>query len=252
MIGQTISHYHILEKLGEGGRGVVYRAEDSRLKRTVALKLLPQEFKRDPEAKVRFLLEAQAAAALDHQNICNIHEIEESEDQIFIVMSCVEGQDLKEKIAAGPLKLNEILRIAIQTAEGLQEAHDKGIVHRDIKSANIMVNEKGQVKIMDFGLAKLIGQTGLTVEGTTMGTVSYMSPEQTAGNDVGHRSDIWSFGVVLYEIISGQLPFKGDYEQAVIYSILNEDPEPLSALCTGVPIELERIVAKALTKDPGK
>jgi serine/threonine protein kinase/Tfp pilus assembly protein PilF len=250
MLGQTISHYHILEKLGEGGRGVVYKAQDSRLKRTVALKLLPPEFMRDPEAKERFLLEAQAAAALDHQNICNIHEVDEVGGQTFIVMSCVEGQNLKEKISRGPLKIDDVLNFAVQAAEGLQEAHEKGIIHRDIKSENIMVNENGQVKIMDFGLAKLTNQTRFTREGTTMGTVSYMSPEQTHGNDVDHRSDIWSFGIVLYEMVAGQLPFKGDYEQAVIYSILNEEPEPLTALCTGVPIELERIVVKALAKDP--
>jgi non-specific serine/threonine protein kinase len=252
MIGQTISHYKILEKLGEGGMGVVYKAEDTKLKRAVALKFLPPGLTRDPEAKERFLHEAQAAAALEHQHICNIYEIDESEDQIFIVMSCFEGQTIKEKIDSGPLKIDEALKIAIQAAEGLQAAHEKEIVHRDIKSANIMVTGKGQTKIMDFGLAKLKGQTKITKEGTTLGTASYMSPEQAQGADVDHRTDIWSLGVVLYEMITGQLPFRGEYEQALVYSIMNEQPEPLTALRTGVPMELERIVNKTLAKDPSE
>ncbi|MGD2087869.1 MAG: protein kinase [Candidatus Aminicenantes bacterium] len=252
MIGQTISHYKILEKLGEGGMGVVYKAEDTKLKRTVALKFLPPGLTRDSQAKERFLHEAQAAAALEHQHICNIYEIDETEDQIFIVMSCFEGQTLKEKIDAGPLKIDEALKIAIQAAEGLQAAHEKGIVHRDIKSANIMVTEKEQTKIMDFGLAKLKGQTKITKEGSTLGTAAYMSPEQSQGADVDHRTDIWSLGVVLYEMITGQLPFRGEYEQAVIYSIMNEQPEPLTALRTGVPMELERIINKSLSKDPSE
>jgi serine/threonine protein kinase/tetratricopeptide (TPR) repeat protein len=252
MIGKTVSHYRILEKLGEGGMGIVYKAEDTKLKRTVALKFLPPELMRNPEAKERFLYEAQAAAALEHQNICNIYEINETEDQIFIVMSCFEGQTLKEKIESGPLKIDKALKIVIQAADGLQAANEKGIVHRDIKSANIMITEKGQVKIMDFGLAKLKGQTKITKEGTTLGTAAYMSPEQAQGADVDHRTDIWSLGVVLYEMITGQLPFRGEYEQALVYSIINEQPEPLSALRTGVPIELERIVNKTLAKDPSE
>jgi serine/threonine protein kinase/Flp pilus assembly protein TadD len=252
MIGKTVSHYRILEKLGEGGMGIVYKAEDTKLKRTVALKFLPSGLTRDPQAKERFLHEAQAAAALEHQHICNIYEIDETEDQIFIVMSCFEGQTLKEKIESGPLKIDEALKIAIQAVEGLQAAHEKEIVHRDIKSENIMINEKGQVKIMDFGLAKLKGQTKLTKEGTTLGTTAYMSPEQARGVDVDHRTDIWSLGVVLYEMIAGQLPFRGEYEAAVLYSIMNEQPEPLTALRTGVPMELERIVNKNLAKDPSE
>ena len=252
MIGQTISHYKILEKLGEGGMGVVYKAEDTKLKRTVALKFLPPELMRDSEAKERFLHEAQAAAALENQHICNIYEIDETGDQIFIVMSCFEGQTIKEKIESGPLKIDEALKIAVQAAEGLQAAHEKGIVHRDIKSANIMVTEKGQTKIMDFGLAKLKGQTKLTKQGTTLGTADYMSPEQAQGVDVDLRTDIWSLGVVLYEMIAGQLPFRGEYEPAVLYSIMNEQPEPLTALRTGVPLELERIINKALSKDPSE
>ena len=211
MIGKTISHYKILEKLGEGGMGVVYKAEDTKLQRTVAIKFLPPESTRDPEAKERFIHEARAASALDHPNICTIHEIDESEGQTFIVMAYVEGQSLKEKIKAGPLKLAEVVGIGLQIAEGLKEAHDKNIIHRDVKPANIMVTTSGQTKIMDFGLAKLMGQTKLTKEETTLGTVAYMSPEQTRGEKVDHRTDIWSLGVVLYEMITGQLPFKGDY-----------------------------------------
>jgi len=252
MIGQTISHYKIFEKLGEGGMGVVYKAKDTKLKRTVALKFLPPELMWDSGAKERFLHEAQAAAALEHQHICNIYEIDETGDQIFIVMSCFEGQTLKEKIDSGPLKIDEALKIAVQAAEGLQAAHEKEIVHRDIKSENIMINEKGQVKIMDFGLAKLKGQTKLTKEGTILGTTAYMSPEQAQGADVDLRTDIWSLGVVLYEMITGQLPFKGEYEPAVLYSIMNEEPEPLTALRTGLPMELERIVNKSLAKNPSE
>ena len=252
MVGQTISHYKILEKLGEGGMGVVYKAEDTKLKRTVALKFLPPEFTRDKDAKERFSIEAQAAAALSHSNIVTVHEIDECEDQIYIAIEYVKGQSLKDKIESGPLNINEALKIAIQVAEGLNEAHEKGIVHRDIKSANIMITDKGQVKIMDFGLAKLKGKSKLTKAGTTVGTTSYMSPEQSMGKDVDHRTDIWSLGVVLYEMITGQLPFKGEYEQAVVYSILNEEPEPVTGLRTGVPKELERIINKALEKNPSE
>ena len=250
MIGKTISHYKILEKLGEGGMGVVYKAEDTKLKRTVALKFLPSELTHDKDAKNRFVHESRAAAALNHPNICTIHEVDESEAQSFIAMECIEGQSIREKTETGPLKLEDSIDIAIQIAEGLKEAHEKDIVHRDIKSANIMVTEKGQAKIMDFGLAKLAGRTKLTKTGTTIGTVAYMSPEQTRGGKVNHRSDIWSMGVVLYEMITGQLPFKGDYEQAVMYSIMNEEPEPITGVRTGVPIELERIINKALAKNP--
>jgi serine/threonine protein kinase/predicted Zn-dependent protease len=252
MVGQTISHYKILEKLGEGGMGVVYKAEDTKLKRTIALKFLPSNLMYSPEAKQRFLHEAQAAAALEHPNICNIHEIAEAKEQVFMVMSWVDGQNLKEKIDSGPLKINEILNIAAQTAGGLQEAHEKGTVHRDIKSDNIMIDRKNQVKILDFGLAKLKNQTRLTRSGFRLGTAAYMSPEQAQGADVDHRTDIWSLGVVLYEMMTGQLPFKGEYEQAVIYSILNIEPEPVSSLRADAPVELERIVNKALSKDPSK
>jgi len=251
MIGEKISHYKILEKLGEGGMGEVFLAEDTKLKRKVALKFLPKEFTRDQEAKERFLQEARAAATLDHPNICSIFEIDETENnQLFIAMAYYDGETLKEKIEKGPLKIKEALNISVQIASGLKKAHEKGIVHRDIKSANILITKDNMAKILDFGLAKLKGQTRLTKEGTTLGTVSYMSPEQAQGEKVDHRSDIWSLGVVLYEMISGQLPFKGEYEQAVLYSIMNEEPEPLTSVRTNVPIKLEEILKKLLSKDP--
>jgi len=248
MIGQTISHYKILEEIGAGGMGVVYKAEDTKLKRIVALKFLPPELTRDPEAKKRFLHEARAASALDHPNICSIFEIDETQDgQMYMAMGYYEGQTLKEKIASGPLPLAETINIATQIAEGLNKAHQKNIVHRDIKAANIIITGEGIVKILDFGLAKLKGATKLTKEGTTLGTVAYMSPEQASGD---HRSDIWSLGIILYEMITGQLPFKGEYEQAVMYAIMNEEPEPVTGMRTGVPLQLEQIINKALCKNP--
>jgi len=249
MIGKTVSHYKILEKLGEGGMGVVYKAEDTKLKRTVALKFLPSSIMASEAEKTRFVHEAQAAAALNHPNICTIYEIDEADGQQFIAMEFVEGQSLKAKIEAGPLKLDEALGIAMQAAEGLQAAHEKKITHRDIKPANVMITNKAQAKIMDFGLAKLAGRTVITKEGTTVGTVAYMSPEQGRGEEVDQRTDIWALGVVLYEMITGQHPFKGLYEQALVYSILNENPEPITGLRSGVPMELERIINKALAKN---
>ncbi len=250
MIGETISHYKILEKIGEGGMGIVYKAEDMKLKRIVALKFLPSNALGTEEEKARFIREAQAAASLNHPNIATIYEIDEVEGEIFIAMEYIDGQTLKEKINSGPLKIKEAVKIACQVADGLNAAHEKGITHRDIKSANVMLTEKGQAKIMDFGLAKMAARTGLTKEGTTLGTIAYMSPEQSRGEHVDHRSDIWSLGVVLYEMVSGQLPFKGEYETAMVYSILSVDPEPLTALRTGVPIALDGIAAKAMAKEP--
>jgi len=252
MVGQTISHYKILEKLGEGGMGVVYKAEDTNLKREVAIKFLPRHIAANEADRERFKIEAQAAAALNHPNIATIYAIEEIDDEMFIVMEYIDGQELKQRIDAGPLKVDEVLNIAMQIVDGLQAAHNKGVFHRDIKSANIMLTENDRVKIMDFGLAKIKGQMKLTKTGTTVGTVAYMSPEQTRGQEVDHRTDIWSFGVVLYEMLTGQLPFKGEYEQAIVYSILNEEPEPVTGFGTSVTMRLERIVNKALVKNPAE
>ncbi len=248
--GQTIAHYKILGKLGEGGMGVVYKAEDTKLKRLVSLKFLPFELTRDTEAKKRFVFEAQAASALDHPNICTIYEIDETnEGQMYIAMACYEGETLKNKIDRSPLEIEKILDTGIQISEGLKRAHEAGIVHRDIKPGNIIITERGEVKILDFGLAKIAGaQSGVTKTGSIVGTVNYMSPEQIHGENVDHRSDIWSFGVVLYEMVTGQLPFKGEYDQAVIYSILNEEQKPFTFFRTNVPKDLQKIIDKALSR----
>ena len=248
--GTVLSHYRIVDKIGSGGMGVVYRAEDTQLKRTVALKFLAPQMLGGQDEELRFVREAQAAAALDHPNICTVYEIDRAQGHTFICMAFVDGLSLKDKIKSGPLKLDEALNVAIQAAEGLREAHEKGIIHRDVKSANIMVTEKGQCKIMDFGLAKLAGGIQLTRSGTSMGTVAYMSPEQARGEEVDHRTDIWSLGVVLYEMLTGQLPFKGDYDQAVIYSILNTDPQPISGVPAELSAKLEVMLDKALAKCP--
>ncbi len=253
MIGQTVSHYRIIAKLGAGGMGVVYQAEDTALQRTVALKFLPPELTRDADAKQRFLHEARAAAALDHPNICNMHEIGETAGgEIYLVMACYEGETLRDRIRRGPLPLAEALSLAIQAGDGLAEAHARGVVHRDIKPANLFITTKGQLKILDFGLAKLAGASALTQTGSTLGTVGYLAPEQARGEAIDARTDIWSLGVVLYELVAGQSPFRGEYAQAVIYEILNEAPPPLTGVRTGVPLELERIVAKCLAKDPAE
>jgi len=244
--------YEIIEELGRGGMGVVYKAEDTKLKRTVALKFLPPELTHIPDVKDRFMREAQAAAALDHPNICTVYEFDEAEEKTFISMAYVEGQSLRKKLESGPLELDEALRIATQIAEGLQIAHRKGVVHRDIKSANIMVTEDNQAKIMDFGLARKTGGTLLTQEGTTMGTIAYMSPEQARGKEVDHRTDIWSFGVVLYEMLTGELPFKGEHDQAVVYSIRKDKPKPITEVNVEIPPSIEQVVDKALEKDADK
>ncbi|MEN8154617.1 MAG: protein kinase [Acidobacteriota bacterium] len=250
MIGKTIHHYKILEKLGTGGMGTVYRARDTRLDRFVALKFLAPHLSRTEEIKKRFIHEAKAASALDHSNICSIYEISETEEgELFIAMACYEGVSLKEKIENERLSVEEAVEIAVQVMEGLAKAHSKNIVHRDIKPANVLVTEEKQVKIVDFGLAKLAGRTVLTQEGSTLGTVAYMSPEQSEGKEVDHRADIWAVGVMLYEMLTGCRPFKGDYEQAVIYSIMNEDPEPVEKLNPDVPTELQNIVNRALKKN---
>ena len=277
MINKIVSHYHILQKIGAGGMGEVYLVEDTKLKRQVALKFLPTELTKDLEAKKRFEREAQAAAALNHPNIVTVYEIGEHEGQVFIAMEYVEGQTLKDiisdvgarplsgtgrdapsygdlplPITHHPLPITQVIAIASQIASGLAAAHAKGIVHRDIKPQNILVDKDGHVKILDFGLAKLKGISPLTKESSTLGTVHYMSPEQTIGKEVDHRTDIWSLGVVLYEMLTMELPFKGDYDQAVIYSILNEKPLPATAVKKNLPAELDHIFDKALAKNPGE
>jgi non-specific serine/threonine protein kinase len=244
--------YNILDELGKGGMGVVYRAEDTRLKRLVALKFLPEELTRDQEAKKRFMREAQAAAALDHPNICTVHEIDEAEGKTYISMACIKGQSLKERISSESLRLEESTLIALQIAGGLQEAHSKSIVHRDIKPANIMLTEDGQIKVMDFGIAKRDSGDDLTKPATILGTVAYMSPEQARGREVDLRTDIWSFGVVFYEMLCGKSPFKGGNEQGTLYSILNEEPEPILDTHSPIPKIAEDIVNKCLRKEPAE
>ena len=249
MIGRTISHYKITAKLGQGGMGIVYKAEDTKLKRPVALKFLAAHLLNDEEIRARFTREAEAAAGLNHPNICHVYEIDEVEGKTFISMAFVEGDSLEKKIEGGPLKLEDVLDIAIQTAKGLQAAHAKKVVHRDIKPANLMIGDDGRVTIMDFGLALLADRSKLTRMDETMGTVTYMSPEQTYGMDLDHRTDIWALGVVLYEMVTGQQPFKGHYDKAVMYSITNEEPEPMTGLRTAVPMALEWLAGKCMAKD---
>ncbi len=249
MVNRTISHYKILEKLGEGGMGVVYKARDTKLDRMVAIKFLPQHLTTDSVEKERFVHEAKAASALNHTNVTTIYEIDEFEGQTFIVMEYCEGETLRQVIQKETLSIRKVLDIAVQICEGLAIAHEKGIVHRDIKSDNIMLTPRGQVKIMDFGLAKLKGATKLTQSRTTLGTASYMSPEQARREDVDQRSDIFSFGVVLYELLTGQLPFQGDHEAAVLHAIVNEEPLPLARFNNRVSAKLQDLVDKALAKE---
>ncbi len=254
MIGNSITHYKIIEKIGSGGMGDVYKAEDTKLQRTVALKFLPPDLTRDENAQQRFLHEARAASALDHPNIGTIYEIGESEGHFFIAMAYYEGKTLNHKIESHKtgLDIDEAVEITAQILNGLAKAHLKDIVHRDIKPANIIMTDEGPVKIIDFGLAKLKGHTQLTKTGSTMGTVAYMSPEQVQGSLADQRTDIWSVGVMLYEMLSGQKPFKGEYEQAIMYLILNEEPEYISKLRGDVPLQLEKILVRALEKNPEK
>jgi len=228
--------------------GDVWKAEDTKLHRDVALKLLASHLLRDEESRKRFHREAQAAASMSHPNVTTIHEIDEADGQTFLALEYIEGETLEQRVEKGPLPLQEALDIGRQIAEGLQAAHSKGIVHRDIKPGNVLITPDGRVKILDFGLALLTERSKLTQVDTTVGTVSYMSPEQTLGSGTDHRTDIWALGVVLYEVVTGQQPFKGDYDKAVMYSILNEEPEPITSLRTGVPMELEVLVGKCLAK----
>jgi serine/threonine protein kinase len=251
---KVISHYKILDKLGRGGMGEVYKAEDIKLRRTVALKFLPMYFSRDEEAKKRFIQEAQTASSLDHPNICTIYEIDETKDfpdktigRLFIAMAYYEGETLKKKIRPRLMNQSDVIEIAIQVAKGLAKAHQQGIIHRDIKPANVMITNDGTAKIVDFGLARLASKSEITRPEITLGTLSYISPEQIQGKKTDHRTDIWSFGVMLYEMLTGDLPFKGEIDQAVIYSILNEAPEPLKVT---ISEQLKRVVQKSLEKNP--
>ncbi len=258
MIGPMVSHYRLLEQVGKGGMGVVYKAEDTRLHRTVALKFLNPEMLLDQREKLRFEHEAEAAAQLGHPNIATIYDFDEHLDPgtatrySFIAMEFIDGESLKRKIARGPIALDEVASIAHQLSDALHAAHQKGIVHRDIKPANIFVRRDGSVKVLDFGVAKLAGETRVTAEGKVVGSIAYMSPEQLRGEDVDARSDIWSFGVVLYEMLLQRYPFRGDHAAAIIYSITNEDPPVPESLRSGIPEELSAVCMACLRKDPAE
>ncbi len=248
MIGSTIGHYKIEAKVGEGGMGIVYKAQDTKLNRTVALKFLPDRVQQDADAKARFIQEAQAAAGLNHPNICTIHGVEEHDGSVYMVMEFVEGGTLRSKI---PFKSqDDAITTATQIGEALEEAHSKGIVHRDVKADNIMFTAKGQAKVMDFGLAKLKGALKLTRTSSTVGTLGYMAPEQIQGGEVDHRSDIFSFGVLLFEMLTGKLPFRGEHEAAMVYSIVNEEPQDIAAIAPDLSPIVANAIQRCLEKDP--
>jgi len=256
MLGKTISHFKIIKKLGEGGMSVVYLAEDLKLNRQVAVKFLPHYIAADAKKRKRFETEAKAAASLNHPNIATVYNIEESGDEYFIIMEYIDGQNLREIINTplnppliGGMPIEDIIQIAIQIAEGLQAAHDQGIIHRDIKPENIMIDSSGMVKILDFGLARIHGSTQLTQSGDIMGTAAYISPEQIEGKDVDQRTDIWSFGVMLYEVLTNRLPYSDKRLETVIYSIVNKVPPALSEYRTDIPDPLNKLVVKCMEKE---
>lgn len=250
MVGQQILHYKILEELGRGGMGVVYKAYDCKRERLVALKFPAPEFRHEDAMKQRLLREGRAASALDHDNICKIHEICETTGQLFIVMACYEGETLEQRLKRAPLTFPETIEIAGQIAQGLAWVHEAGLVHRDIKPANIMLNDRAAVKIVDFGVAKSAERGSCGGTAATLGTADYMSPEQIYGHEADARSDIWAFGCVMYEMVAGRAAFGGDYDQEIMYSIVNEEPRRLSIFRTGTFRMLSRVIFRCLEKNP--
>lgn len=248
--GTEFGQYRIIEKIGAGGMGEVYLADDTKLDRQVALKFLSFHLSQDQTSRARFTREAKAAAKLDHPNIVPVYEVGEFQGRPFFAMAHIEGQSLREVIKLGKLTVSGAIDYCMQICEGLNEAHSAGIVHRDIKPGNIIIDTKNKLRILDFGLATLSGEEKLTKTGSTLGTVGYMSPEQITGKDVDHRSDIFSIGVILYEMLTGRRPFEGDNDAAVARSITDSAPEPVSRYKSGVSGELQQVVDKALSKDP--